>query len=94
VRVLAGAATETLFARGPNGHVYATRSRVLPAGSVCGSQDDDIHQMSNLQAGGADLVTLHIYSPPLLRMQIFSLTDATVRDFADPVFAFVAGDGI
>ena len=35
------------------------------AGSVIGSEDADIHQVSNLQAGDADLVTLHVYSPPL-----------------------------
>ncbi len=35
-----------------------------------------MHQISNLQAGAADLVTLHIYSPPLVRMGTYSLTDA------------------
>jgi cysteine dioxygenase len=94
VRVLPGEATETFFERNANGHVYATGSRVLREGAVCGSQDDDIHQVSNLQSGNADLVTLHVYSPPLLSMQVFSLTDTTVRDFYDPVFAFCDGDGI
>jgi cysteine dioxygenase len=68
VRVLKGSATETLFDRTPAGHVYATRSRKLPTGHCCGSQDADIHQLSNLEPDGGDLVTLHIYSPPLLVM--------------------------
>ena len=41
------------------------------------SEDTDMHQVSNLQAGAANLVTLHIYSPPLVRMGTYSLTDAT-----------------
>jgi cysteine dioxygenase len=75
VRVLRGTMTETLFEFAPNGHIKATFSRDLPAGGVCGSQDADIHQVSNLQPGIADLVTLHVYSPPLLWMGTYSLTD-------------------
>ena len=77
VRVLGGTLTETLFEFAPNGMVKAVRSRDLPPGGVCGSLDTDVHQVSNLQAGGADLVTLHVYSPPLIHMGTYSLTDAT-----------------
>jgi cysteine dioxygenase len=77
VRVLRGTATETLFDFAPNGHVKALFSRDLAEGSVCGSQDDDLHQVSNLQANGRDLVTLHVYSPPLRYMGTYSLTDLT-----------------
>ncbi len=77
VRILRGTATETLFELAPNGHVKATFSRDLLPGSVCGSQDSDIHQVSNLQDGAADLVTLHVYSPPLVWMGTYSLTDRT-----------------
>jgi len=77
VRVLRGIATETIFDFAPNRHVKALFSRDLKAGCVCGSQDDDIHQVSNLQSGDADLVTLHVYSPPLLYMGTYSLTDLT-----------------
>ncbi|HEY3242315.1 MAG TPA: cysteine dioxygenase family protein [Phycisphaerae bacterium] len=94
VRILQGVATETLFEKKENGLVYATFSRELAEGSVCGSQDDDIHQMSNLQPAGHDLVTLHIYSPPLLVMGTYSLTDGRVGEFADPVFEFAQGAGI
>ena len=72
-----------------------TGSRDLPAGYLCGSVDEDIHQVSNLQAGGADLVTLHVYSPPLLRMDVFSLDTPAVRQWDDPVNdPFVLGGGI
>lgn len=77
VRVLRGTLTETFFEFAPNGAVKATFSRDCPLGSILGSADDDMHQVSNLQAGDADLVTLHVYSPPLLFMDTFSLTDRT-----------------
>jgi cysteine dioxygenase len=77
VRVLRGVLTETTFAFAPNGHVKAVTSRDLTAGGVTASQDDDMHQISNLQAGGADLVTLHVYSPPLLVMGTYSILDTS-----------------
>jgi cysteine dioxygenase len=95
VKVLRGVATETIFGRGPNGMVLADRSRELPPGHICASADDDIHQVSNLQAGEADLVTLHVYSPPLLRMDMFSLETPAVREWDDPInSSFVLGGGI
>ena len=74
LRVLRGTLTETLFEFTPNGHVKATFSRDFLPGSVVASQDDDLHQVSNLQAGSADLVTLHVYAPPLRQMGTYSLT--------------------
>ena len=94
VRVLQGIATETAVAMTAQGLVYATASRDCAAGSVLGSFDGDAHQISNLQAAGQDLVTLHIYSPPLLKMNRFSLTDPQVESFIDPVEFFVEGAGI
>lgn len=95
VKVLRGVATETAFKRAPNGLMYAVGSRDLPMGHLCASADEDVHQVSNLQAAGADLVTLHIYSPPLLRMEMFSLDSPVVHEWDDPVNdPFVHGGGI
>jgi cysteine dioxygenase len=95
VKVLRGIATETLFARAPNGMVVPDRTRSVPPGDISASEDADIHQVSNLQPGGADLVTLHVYSPPLLRMEVFSLDTPAVREWDDPVYdRFVLGGGI
>jgi DMSO/TMAO reductase YedYZ molybdopterin-dependent catalytic subunit len=76
VKVLSGTATVTDFSYAPNGHVYATGSRRCPPSAVVMSCDRDPHQISNLQADNGDLVTLHVYTPPLLRMATFSLLDA------------------
>ena len=77
MRVLRGTLTETIFDMAPNGHVYATFSRQLSPGEVSGSEDDDMHQVSNLQAGNADLVTLHVYTPPLVWMGTYSIYDTS-----------------
>lgn len=94
VRVVKGVMTETIFDRKGNGMIYATRSMEQHAGLTVGSQDADIHQVSNLQEDGGSLVTLHIYSPPLLTMNVYSLTDNTVTRFDDPVHDFCMGGGI
>lgn len=75
IRVLRGTLTQTVCELAANGHVKATASQDFPAGSVIGSFDTDLHQVSNLQADDADLVTLHVYSPPLVRMTTYSLLD-------------------
>jgi cysteine dioxygenase len=75
VRVLRGTLTETQFEFAPNGHVKAAFSRDVGPGSILGSEDSDLHQISNLQAGDDDLVTLHVYAPPLLTMGLYSLYD-------------------
>ena len=76
VRVLRGSLTETLFSFAPNGHIKAMLSHDFEPGAVLGGEDSDVHQVSNLQADDADLVTLHVYSPPLVFMGTYDLTSA------------------
>lgn len=91
VRILRGTATQTLFVHAPNGHIKAVCSDDFGPGSIVGSVDQDMHQVSNLQAGDADLVTLHVYSPPLTHMVTYNLTN---RDRGEEVWSFVGGEGI
>ena len=85
VRVLQGVATETTFIHAPNGMIFAAGSREMRQGHIMGSIDADIHQVSNLQANRADLVTLHVYSPPLTQMEIFSLETPEARLWDTPI---------
>ena len=94
VQVLDGVATETAFALTAQGLVYATGSVEHARGSVIGSFDADAHQISNLQPPGDDLITLHLYSPALLQMNRYSLTDPQVESFIDPIEYFAEGSGI
>ncbi len=93
-RVLEGTALETAFERTPEGHTYAVGSRQMPRGTICASQDLDIHQISNVQPDGKRLVTLHIYSPPLQAYGIYSIMEPTVRRLQEPIVELVDGAGI
>lgn len=92
--VLEGAATETVFETTPSGLVKPVLSRDLPCGSLVVARGGDIHQISNLQAKGRDLATLHIYSPPLLSMDTWSLETGHVGEFRPDVASFEKGGGI
>ncbi len=94
VRVLKGTCSETIFSRTGTGHIFPTETHKLAEGFCCGSQDADIHQISNLEPEGTDLITLHIYSPPLLIMGKYSLTSDLRAEFADQVHSFMEGAGI
>jgi cysteine dioxygenase len=94
LKVLTGVATETRFATTPCGQVKAVSSHDMLAGRLVVSHDAEIHQISNLQEPGSDLVTLHVYSPPLLRMDTYSLTDATIGEFRPMVLEYASGGGI
>jgi cysteine dioxygenase len=92
-RILQGTALETVFERAKNRMIYAVRSQEMNPGLVCATQDDDIHQVSNLADDGSDLITLHVYSPPLLSMGTYSLFDTEVKPFFEPVYEDLLLDG-
>jgi len=93
VRVLSGTALETVFTRAHNSMIYAERSRALGPGTICATEDADIHQVSNLAEDGGDLVTLHVYSPPLLRMGTYTLFGTEVKAYQEPVYDNLLVDG-
>lgn len=78
VRVIKGCATETRFITSPCGRLVPQESRTFPAGSGLGCRGAGIHQMSNLEAPGVDLVTLHVYSPPPSRWRYYPLGGTTL----------------
>jgi len=82
VRVLQGIASEQRYDRNDDGTVYPTTFHEYPAGSVCGSFDADIHRMYNAQPA-SDLVTLHIYTPPLIDIHAYHEEDGHVEIWTD-----------
>ncbi len=94
LKVLTGVATETVFVGTPSGLLKPGATHEVRAGQIVVSQDDDIHQVSNLEAPETDLVTLHIYSPALLRMDTYSLMDSSIGEFRPIIFGFEHGSGI
>lgn len=70
-RVVAGTGTEVRFALTPSGVVCPAATNTMPPGYVCAADEADIHQVVNTQPPGTDLVTLHIYSPPIKKMHVY-----------------------
>ncbi|MFZ5495457.1 MAG: helix-turn-helix domain-containing protein [Verrucomicrobiota bacterium] len=72
-KVLAGICSETVYRLSPCGQVVPQHTEEFAAGSVVVAEHPKAHQVSNLQAAGQDMVTLHVYTPPLQGLQTFSI---------------------
>ena len=86
VRVLCGSATETRFELSGEGYVHPVGTDRLSEGETTASADADIHQVSNLQRDRTDLVTLHVYSPPLRSMRSYSIESSDPEGTFGPAF--------
>ncbi len=84
LRIVEGVATETIFEPTASGQIKAVKSSDFSEGFVCTSEDADIHQVSNLQSPGKNLVTLHIYSPPLRTMDTYTLLGSDSVPYSPP----------
>ena len=84
VRVIEGRATETSY-RWEAERLVEDSVTTLTAGEVCGSFDDDIHEIRN--TADTELVTLHVYSPYLDNINLYDLTSGKVTVFSDPLIA-------
>ncbi|MFO0859953.1 MAG: cysteine dioxygenase family protein [Phycisphaerales bacterium] len=82
-RVVEGTGTEVRFQHTPSGLVCPSSTHTMAPGYVCAAEDSDIHQVLNLQAPGTDLVTLHIYSPPIKKMNTYQFACSAGPD-TDP----------
>jgi cysteine dioxygenase len=92
--VVEGVVTETRFERTSAGVICPTFSHRLEPGTLCAAEDDDIHQVTNAEPPGTDVVTLHIYSPPLHRMNRYSIDVAGVMPHYETNEPLVHGAGI
>ena len=62
--------------------------RELRAGGLTGSELSDIHQIGNPDVSVEDLITIHIYAPPLGVLKTYKLGSSTIDLYtpADPDF--------
>jgi cysteine dioxygenase len=74
VRVYRGNLTSRLFAAPEGRPARMTDVDVVGPGGLTAVDRHDIHQLAN--AGPAELVTLHVYSPPLRTISAFSTQSA------------------
>jgi cysteine dioxygenase len=73
-KVVHGTGTEIRFKPTPSGLLCPAGTTEMRPGYVCAALDADIHEVANFQAPGLDLVTLHIYSPPIKKMNVYDFT--------------------
>jgi len=79
-KVVEGQGTEIRYEPTACGKVCPTGRRILDPCTVCAAEDNDIHQVANMQANGVDLITLHIYSPPIKQMGTYDFTSGERSD--------------
>ena len=77
---------ETMFGYDPVTGLSYKSHRELRAGGLTGSELPDIHQLGNPDVSGRDLITIHIYAPPLGVLKTYKLGSSTIDLYtpADP----------
>jgi len=78
-RVVEGTGTEVRYKVTPSGLACPAEAVSMAPGYICAARDEDIHQVANLQAPGVDLITLHVYSPPIQKMHTYEGTTGSVE---------------
>lgn len=91
LRILSGELTESLFEKAPNGMIKSLSSADYPTSSTRVEETSLIHQISNLQSENRQAISVHIYVPPLVRMNVYSLEDPSVKNILPHYFSFGAG---
>lgn len=94
VKVIEGIGTETVYEMTPSGYIKAVSSNDYATGLVLVSEDSDTHQVANLQSTQQDLVTLHVYSPPLRKMKTHSIDSRKTQVYEPVNEGHVDGCGI
>lgn len=79
-RVMEGTGLEIRFQKTECGLVAPTGSVEMTPGYVCAAEDADIHQVVNAQCQDATLITLHIYSPALSRINTYDAPGARIAN--------------
>jgi cysteine dioxygenase len=92
LKVLQGELTESLFDKAPNGMIKSLTSADYGAGAIRVEETALIHQISNLRGDNGKSISLHVYVPPLTRMNVYSLEDPSVKNILPRYFN--SGSGI
>jgi len=78
VRVHQGLMCETVFAFDNEKGLCYDSGRDCTVGTVTGAAVPDIHQLGNPELSGQDLITIHVYSPPLGVLKTYKLGSSQV----------------
>jgi len=73
VRVCEGVLWETIFERDTEGTLRYKVSHEWRGGGVTGADAPDIHVLGNPEVSGQNLITIHIYAPPLGKLNTYKV---------------------
>lgn len=71
-KLMQGVGTEIRYRVTDSGLVCPTAVVEMSPNYICAAEDADIHQVANTQPPGKELVTMHIYSPPIELMTTYT----------------------
>jgi cysteine dioxygenase len=91
VRVCEGVMWETTFALNAAGELYYERAREWKVRGVTGADVPDIHQLGNPEVSGQNLVTLHLYAPPLGVLNTYKVGSSEIGHYTPDEFMDGAG---
>jgi cysteine dioxygenase len=91
VRVCEGVMWETMFALDEADKLYYQTAREWTCGGVTGADVPDIHQLGNPEVSGRDLITLHLYAPPLGVLNTYRVGSSVVGHYTPDEFMDGAG---
>jgi cysteine dioxygenase len=91
VRVCEGVMWETMFALNNERQLYYQSAREWNIGDVTGADVFDIHQLGNPEVSGQDLVTLHLYAPPLNVLNTYKVGSTEIGHYSPNEFMDGAG---
>ena len=78
VRVQEGLMWETMFTYDDESGLRYKSGRECPTGEITGADLPDIHQLGNPDVSGQDLITVHVYAPPLGVLHTYKVGSATI----------------
>jgi len=91
VRVCEGVMWETMFELDGDRKLRYKSGRQWVPGDVTGAAVPDIHQLGNPEVSGQDMVTLHLYAPPLGVLNTYKVGSAEVGRYSPEQFIDGAG---
>lgn len=81
VKVIQGTLSETRYRHLEGGGIEPMGQGQLEEGAVCGSCDQDTHVIENCT--DTDLITLHVYTPPLQNFHIWCRETGKMQTISD-----------
>lgn len=91
VRVCEGVMWETIFELDATSTLFYKSAREWKQGFVTGADVPDIHQLGNPEVSGQNLVTLHLYAPPLNVLNTYKVGSSEVGYYNPNEFMDGAG---